>query len=82
VNTSVSFDGAVNIELGACTYPLTKIIKLSHDTVRGVAGSNRAEIWYSRDLKTSLYSRSEDGGDGSIVELRARAISTSFTPVE
>lgn len=82
VNTSVSFDGAVNVEVGGCTYALTKIIELSHGTVRGVAGSNRAEIWYSRDLKTSLYSRSQDGGDGAIVELRARAISTSFTPVE
>ncbi len=82
VNTSVSFDGAVSVEVGGCTYPLTKIIELSHGTVRGVAGSNRAEIWYSRDLKTSLYSRSEDGSDGSVVELRARAISTSFLPVE
>lgn len=82
VITSVSFDGAVNVEVGGCTYPLTKIIELSHGSVRGVAGSNRAEIWYSRDLKTSLYNRSEDGGDGSVVELRARAISTSFTPVE
>ena len=82
VNTSVSFDGAVSVEVGGCTYPLTKIIELSHGTVRGVAGSNRAEIWYSRDLKTSLYSRSEDGSDGSVVELRARAIWTSFLPVE
>jgi hypothetical protein len=61
---------------------LTKIIELSHGTARGMAGSNRAEIWYSRDLKTFLYSRSEDDGDGSIVELRARDISTSFTAVE
>jgi hypothetical protein len=82
VNTSVSFDGAVSVELGGCTYALTKIIELSHGTARGIAGSNRAEIWYSRDLKTSLYSRTEDGGDGSIVELRARGISTSFIPVE
>jgi hypothetical protein len=82
VNTSVSFDSAVNVEVGGCTHALTKIIELSHGSVRGVAGSNRAEIWHSRDLKTSLYSRSEDGGDGSVVELRARAISTSFTPVE
>ena len=82
VNTSVSFDGAVSVDVGGCTYPLTKIIELSRGTVRGVAGSNRAEIWYSRDLKTSLYSRSEDGSDGSVVELRARAISTAFTPVE
>jgi hypothetical protein len=82
VNTSVSFDGAVDVEVGGCSYPLTKIVESSRGTVRGVAGSSRAEIWYSRDLKTSLYSRSEDGGDGSVVELRARAISTSFTPVE
>ena len=81
VNTSVSFDGAVDVELGGCAYTLTKIIESSRGSVRGKAGSNRAEIWYSRDLKTSLYSRSEDG-DGSIVELRARDISTSFTPVE
>ncbi len=27
VNTSVSFDGAVNVELGGCTYALTKIIE-------------------------------------------------------
>jgi hypothetical protein len=81
-NTSVSFDGAINVDIGGCTYPLTKIIESSRGTVRGVAGSNRAEIWYSRDLKTFLYSRSQDGGDGAIVELRARAVSTSFTPVE
>jgi hypothetical protein len=81
INTSVSFDGTVNIELGGCSYPLTKIIEQSHGSVRGIAGSNRAERWYSRDLKTALYTRNEDG-DGSIVELRARAISTSFTPVE
>jgi hypothetical protein len=35
----------------------------------------------SRDLKTALYTRNEEG-DGSVVELRARAISTAFTPVE
>ena len=82
INTSISFDGAINVEVGGCSYPLTKIVESSHGTVRGMAGSNRADIWYSRDLKTSLYSRSEDGGDGAVVELRARAISTSFTPVE
>jgi hypothetical protein len=81
INTSVLFDGAVNVELGGCAYPLTKIIESSHGSVRGKAGSNRAEIWYSRDLKTSLYSRGEEG-DGSVIELRARDISTSFTPVE
>lgn len=81
VNTSVSFDGAVNVELGGCTYALTKIIELSRGSVRGIAGSNRAERWYSRDLKTSLYTRNEDG-DRSIVEMRARDISTSFAPVE
>jgi hypothetical protein len=81
VNTSVSFDGAVNVEVGGCAYVLTKIIEQSHGSVRGIAGSNRAERWYSRDLKTSLYTRSEEG-DGSIVETRARAVSTSFTPVE
>jgi hypothetical protein len=81
VNTSVSFDGAVDVDLGGCAYALTKIIEVSHGSVRGIAGSNRAEIWYSRDLKTSLYTRNEDG-DGSVVELRARDISTSFTPVE
>jgi hypothetical protein len=81
VSTSVSFDGAVDVELGGCTYRLTKIIEQSHGTIRGKAGSNRAEAWYSRDLKTSLYTRNEDG-DGSVIETRARAISTSFTPVE
>jgi hypothetical protein len=44
-------------------------------------GSNRSEQWYSRDLKTSLYSRTENSR-GAIVEIRARDISTSFTPVE
>ncbi|WP_158813752.1 hypothetical protein [Methylocapsa sp. S129] len=81
MNTSVSFDGAVDVEVGGCTYPLTKIIESSHGVVRGKAGSNRAEIWYSRDLKTSLYTRNEDG-DGSVIEFRARDISTSFKPVE
>jgi len=81
VDTSVSFDGAVDIEVGGCAYSLTKITELSHGSVRGRAGSLRAEIWYSRYLKTSLYSRNEDS-DGSVVELRARDISTSFKPVE
>jgi hypothetical protein len=81
MDISVSFDGAVNVEVGGCAYVLTKIIEQSHGSVRGIAGSIRAERWYSRDLKTSLYTRSEEG-DGSIVETRARAISTSFTPVE
>jgi len=81
VNVSVSSNGAVDIELGGCTYALTKIVEVTHGTVRGAAGSNRSEIWYSRDLKTALYTRSQDG-DGPIVEQRARAISTSFTPVE
>ena len=81
VNTSVSFDGAVNVELGGCTYALTKIMESSHGSVRGIDGSNRAEIWYSRDLRAALYTRYE-ADDGSIVEQRARAISTSFTPVE
>jgi hypothetical protein len=81
VNTSVSFEGAVNVEVGGCAYTLTKIIELSHGSVRGIAGSNRAEIWYSRDLKTALYTRNDDGS-GSIMEMRARDISTSFTPVE
>jgi hypothetical protein len=81
MNISVSFDGAVDIELGGCSYPLTKIIEQAHGSVRGIAGSNRTERWYSRDLKTALYSRSEEG-DGSITETRARAISTTFTSVE
>jgi hypothetical protein len=81
VNTSVSFDDAVNVELGGCSYALTKIIQSSHGSVRGIAGSNRAEIWYSRDLRTALYTRFEED-DGSIVEQRARSISTTFTPVE
>jgi hypothetical protein len=54
VNTSVSFDDAVNVELGGCSYALTKIIQSSHGSVRGIADSNRAEIWYSRDLRTAL----------------------------
>jgi hypothetical protein len=36
---------------------------------------------YSRDLRTALYTRFEED-DGSIVEQRARSISTTFTPVE
>lgn len=81
LNTSVSFDGAVDIELDGCTYPLTKIIESSHGSVRGIAGSARAEFWYSRDLKTSLYTRYEES-DGSVIEFRARGLSTSFKPVE
>jgi hypothetical protein len=81
IETSVSFDGAVDIQLGGCTYSLKKIIELSHGTARGKPGSNRSEQWYSRDLKTSLYTRTENG-NGAIVEIRARDISTSFTPVE
>jgi hypothetical protein len=81
INTSVSFDGAVSVEVAGCSYPLTKIIEVSHGTARGVAGGNRVERWYSRDLKASLYTRTEDSG-GSVVETRAREISTSFKPVE
>jgi hypothetical protein len=63
------------------SYALTKIVQSSDGSVRGIAGGNRAESWYSRDLKTALYTRYEED-DGSIVEQRARAISTTFTPVE
>ena len=80
-DTAVSFDGTVNVDVGGCSYALTKIVETSHGTVRGKAGSNRMETWYSRDLKTSLYTRNEDG-DGPVLEMRARDISTSFTPVE
>jgi hypothetical protein len=81
IETSISFDGAVDIELGGCSYPLIKLIELNHGTARGKLGHNRSEHWYSRDLKISLYSRTEND-DGTIVEVRARDISTSFTPVE
>jgi hypothetical protein len=81
MDTAVSFDGTVNIDVGGCTYALTKIIESSHGSVRGKAGSNRIESWYSRDLKTALYIRNEDG-DGPVMEMRARDISTSFKPVE
>jgi hypothetical protein len=81
MDTSVSFDGTVNVDIGGCTYALTKIIEASHGSVRGKAGSNRIESWYSRDLKTPLYTRNEDG-EGPVMEMRARDISTSFKPVE
>ena len=81
MDTSVSFDGAVNVEIGGCSYALTKIIESSHGSVRGKTGSSRIESWYSRDLKTALYIRNEDG-DGPVMEMRARDISTSFKPVE
>jgi hypothetical protein len=80
-NTSVSFDSNVNVELGGCSYTLTRIIETSHGDVNGKAATNRVELWYSRDLKTSLYSRLENG-DGYVLELRARDITTSFTPIE
>jgi len=81
MNTSVSFDGTVNVDVGGCTYALTKIIESSNGSVRGKTGSNRIETWYSPDLKASLYIRNEDG-DGPTMEMSARDISTSFTPVE
>jgi uncharacterized protein with GYD domain len=81
MDTAVSFDGAVNVDVGGCSYALTKIIESSHGSVRGKTGSNRIESWYSRDLKTALYIRNEDG-DGPVMEMRARAISTSFKPIE
>ncbi|MEI9925438.1 MAG: hypothetical protein WDN50_20085 [Bradyrhizobium sp.] len=81
IDTAVSFDGTVNVDVGGCSYALTKIIEVSHGSVRGKAGRNRIETWYSRDLKTSLYTRNEDG-DGPVMEMRARDISTSFKPVE
>jgi uncharacterized protein with GYD domain len=81
MDTAVSFDGAVNVDVGGCSYALTKIIESSHGSVRGKTSSNRIESWYSRDLKTALYIRNEDG-DGPVMEMRARAISTSFKPIE
>jgi len=81
LDTSVSFDGAGDFELDGCAYPITKIIASSHGSVRGAARSYRTEYWYSRDLKTSLYTRYETS-DGFVVEIRARGLSTSFKPVE
>ncbi|MGD0187357.1 MAG: hypothetical protein ABSC25_19195 [Roseiarcus sp.] len=80
-NTSVTFDSDVDVELGGCSYRLTRIVESSHGGVNGKTQDNRVELWYSRDLKTSLYSRLENS-NGTILELRARDISTSFTPVE
>ena len=81
MNASVSFDGAVDIELGGCTYGLTKIATATKGVSNDKPFNMRSIIWYSRDLKTSLYSRVENS-DGSIIELRARGISTTVTPVE
>jgi uncharacterized protein with GYD domain len=81
MDIAVSFDGTVNVDVGGCSYALTKIIESSHGSVRGKAGSNRIESWYSRDLKTALYIRNEDG-DGPVMEMRARDISAPFKPVE
>ncbi len=80
-NTSVAFDGDVDVVLGGCAYRLTRIIESSRTAANGKIVNNRVELWYSRDLKTSLYSRLENS-DGAILELRARDISTSFSPVE
>jgi hypothetical protein len=65
-NTSVSFDADVDVELGGCAYRLTRIIESSHGGVDGKIQNNRVELWYSRDLKTSLYSRLENN-DGHIL---------------
>ena len=81
LTSAVSFIGAVTIDLGGCSYVLTKMNLLNHGTIKDKAFGNRTELWYSRELKTSLYSRSEND-DGFTIELRARDISTSFTPVE
>jgi hypothetical protein len=81
VHSSVSFDGTVEIELGGCPYTLTRMYQANRGTSNDKPLNNRSEVWYSPELKSSLYSRTESG-DGSIFELRARDISTSFTPVE
>lgn len=81
VDTAVSFDGKIELELGGCPYTLTRMFQVNHGTSNAKPLNNRSEVWYSPDLKTSLYSRSETS-DGSIFELRARDISTSFTPAE
>jgi hypothetical protein len=81
MNASVSYDGTVDVELGGCTYHLTKIVTVNKGLNNDKPYSNRSVIWYSRDLKTSLYSR-VDVGDGSSFEFRARDISTKVTPVE
>jgi hypothetical protein len=81
MTTSVSFDGTVEVDLGGCTYRLTKIVEQNNGTVNDKPFSNRTVAWYSRELKTSLYSRAENGG-GFVLEFRARDISTNVTPVE
>ena len=81
VTTKVSFNGTIDVQLGGCTYQLTKIIEANHGTRDDKPFDNRTEVWYSRDLKTSLYSRAENS-DGSVYELRARDITTMVTPVE
>ena len=81
VNASISYDGLVDIELGGCTYRLTKIVTVNKGVSNDKPFSNRSVAWYSRDLKTSLYSH-VDNGDGSSFEFRARGISTNVTPVE
>jgi hypothetical protein len=81
VTTNVSFNGTIDVELGGCTYKLIKIVEANHGKSNDKPIDNRTEAWYSRDLKTSLYSRAENS-DGSVFELRARDITTTLTPVE
>jgi len=81
VHSAISFGGKIDIELGGCPYTLTRMFQANHGTSNDKPLNNRSEVWYSPDLKTSLYSRTESS-DGFILELRARDISTSFTPVE
>ena len=81
VKTSTSYDGVVDVELGGCTYRLTKIVTVNQGAIGDKPFNNRTVAWYSRDLKTSLYSRVENS-DGSSLEFRARGISTTVTPVE
>jgi hypothetical protein len=81
LTTTVSFNGTIDFELGGCTYTLTKIVETNHGTNNDKPFDNRTEAWYSRDLKTSLYSRAENS-DGSVLEVRARDITTMLTPVD
>jgi len=79
--TSVTFDADVAVDLGGCSFKLTRIVEATHGVVNDKPVATRVELWYSRELKTSLYSRLETQ-QGYILELRASAIATTFTPVQ
>ncbi len=81
VNAYTSFHGPVDMEVSGCAFALKKIFEVNLITVGTWKVGNTTEVWYSHELKTSLFKRIVQL-DGSINEFHAREISTSSKLIE